>query len=102
MDKEQVLDHFGSGVAVAKLLGINNSCISRWDEIPLNHQRTLQRLSKGKLKAVEPPKKEKEPVVRVCYNLPKSVHDKFRKQCRKEKKPMTRMAIKLIQDYIDN
>jgi hypothetical protein len=102
MNKEQVLNHYGSGVAVAEVLGITSSCVSRWQDIPYKHQLKLQAHSKGKLKAQKPKEKKKEPIIRVCYNLPKTVHDKFRRLCRKENLPMTKKALTLIENYIDS
>ena len=50
MKKRQVIDFFGSQKAVADLLGISESAVSRWPEdVPIEQAWRLERASKGDL-----------------------------------------------------
>jgi hypothetical protein len=50
MDKQTVIKHFGSQIAVARALGLSKSTISEWpDPIPEGQAWKLQVLTGGKL-----------------------------------------------------
>ena len=51
MKKTQAIDFFGSQAAVAKLLDVSESTVSRWPEdIPIDYAWRLERASKGDLR----------------------------------------------------
>ena len=51
MKKIDVIDHFGSQVAVKEVLGINKSSVSQWSEIiPEKQALRLEKITKGVLK----------------------------------------------------
>lgn len=50
MKKTQAIDFFGSQVAVAELLNVSESTVSRWPEdVPIDYAWRLERASKGDL-----------------------------------------------------
>lgn len=54
MKIEDVISHFGSQVAVAQALGVNQPAVSMWKtrgKIPHLQQLRIQHVTKGKLKA---------------------------------------------------
>lgn len=56
MTTQEVIDFYGSKVAIAKALGCTPAAVTMWgDEPPKSRQWQLQVLSKGKLKASPKP-----------------------------------------------
>lgn len=51
MKKQDVIDYYGSNLAVARALGISGAAVSRWGEvIPEKQALKLEKLTEGKLK----------------------------------------------------
>ena len=52
MNLEEVIKHFGSGVALAEALGIEPSAVYQWKgKIPVRRQYEIERITDGKFKA---------------------------------------------------
>jgi biotin operon repressor len=52
MTKQQAIDHFGSGAALARALGITRGSVTNWGEkIPLVRQCQIEVVTGGKLRA---------------------------------------------------
>ncbi len=52
MKKADAIEFFGSGVEMAKKLGVTKSAVSQWgEELDYPRQCQIQVISKGKLKA---------------------------------------------------
>ena len=52
MKKQQVLDYFGGGTAVARALGIAPPSVTNWsDPMPELRQLEIEQLTEGKLRA---------------------------------------------------
>ncbi len=96
MNKEQVIKYFGSRMAAAHALGVDNSTISRWSHVPVWHQKSIERISNGELKADEIEHKKTTEMVRVCYNLPKVTHEQFRAMCDTHDVSMSKKVSELI------
>lgn len=56
MLKSDAIKHYGSGAALARVLGIGKAFVSKWgDEVPQRYAYELERLTHGELKATWPP-----------------------------------------------
>lgn len=56
MRKIDVINHFGSGAAVARALGIGKAFVSKWgDDVPQRYAYEIERITNGALKATWPP-----------------------------------------------
>ncbi len=52
MTKDQAIEHFdGRAYKLAEALGISQTTISEWKEVPPIHQLRLERITKGALRA---------------------------------------------------
>ena len=52
MTKQEVLDYFGGGAAVARALGISHPSVTNWtDPLPDLRQLEIERLTNGELRA---------------------------------------------------
>lgn len=51
MTKDEAIEHFGSQTELGKVLALDQSTISKWKAVPLDHQMYLEKLTLGKLKA---------------------------------------------------
>ena len=61
MRKEDAVNHFGSAKKLADALGITKGSISQWGEdVPLLRAYELEKITGGKLKVSNPPKKIKK------------------------------------------
>ena len=63
MKKSEAIAWFGSQNKLAKFLGVYQSNVSTWKEIPAHHQKTIEEHTKGELKAEDQDKKERY----MCY-----------------------------------
>ncbi len=54
-DINQVIKHFGSGVALAKALGITPAAVYQWETIPPRRALEIEKLTNGLFKAEPPP-----------------------------------------------
>ncbi|WP_273859561.1 Cro/CI family transcriptional regulator [Photobacterium sp. GSS17] len=58
MDKQEVINHFGSGAKVAKALGIKPSAVYQWPEkVPLLRAYQIEQITNGELKRKPEPNK---------------------------------------------
>jgi hypothetical protein len=56
MRKVDVIQHFGTGTAVAAALGIGKAFVSKWGaDVPQRYAYEIERLTSGVLKADWPP-----------------------------------------------
>lgn len=56
MRKSDAIQHFGTGAALARALGIGKAFISKWpDDVPQRYAYEIERLTGGELKAEWPP-----------------------------------------------
>ena len=61
MTKQQAIEHFGSGAALARALHVTRGAVSNWgDEIPLGRQYEIEVLTEGKLRAERPSEQRPE------------------------------------------
>lgn len=57
MKKSDVLQHFKQGKVLAEKLGISEAAVSQWGEdVPPVRQYQIEVITKGALKASQPPK----------------------------------------------
>lgn len=94
MTKDEAISWFGNKNRLANMLGIDASNINRWQNIPRWHQRSIERMTGGKLKA-DPDKGST--MLRATYFIPAKSHKEFKKYCRKKKQPMSKKIHELIE-----
>jgi hypothetical protein len=59
MQKEEAIAWFGSQRKLAKFLGVAQSNVSSWKNIPRHHQDTIQKHTEGQLCALDNTKKQR-------------------------------------------
>ncbi len=87
MTKDDAIQFFGTRAELARQLGINASNVPKWTAIPNWHQKSIERLTRGKLKAdkIEDPFRN---LKRLSYFIPKKNYVEFKKMCKKQKTTM--------------
>lgn len=100
MNKEQAIARFGSRMALAKALGIDNSTVTRWKQVPSWHQKTIETLTDGELKADTPTLKERGQTKKVCFTIPVETMRLFKKVCRKQHLSMSEKVTELVEKDI--
>ena len=100
MNKDQAIARFGSRMALAKALGIDNSTVTRWKQVPPWHQKTIESLTFGELKADSPVVKERGQTKKVCFTIPVDTMKMFKKLCRKQRLSMSEKVTELVEKDI--
>jgi DNA-binding transcriptional regulator YdaS (Cro superfamily) len=59
MQKEEAIAWFGSQRKLANFLGVAQSNVSAWKNIPKHHQKTIQEHTEGQLSAIDNTKKQR-------------------------------------------
>lgn len=102
MEKEQAIEFFKTRTHLAEALGVDNSTVTRWKKIPMWHQRAIETLTGGKLKAERKPEKKQAEMYKVCYMIPTETYRNFKKLCVKQRVSMCKKVTELIQNEITN
>lgn len=65
---DEIINHFGSKAALARLLGCRPQALTRWTTkgVPANSAIEIERLSNGKFKAIDIPLYEAERPLTIC------------------------------------
>ena len=96
MQKEEAIAWFGSQQKLAKFLGVPQSNVSTWKNIPRHHQDTIQRHTNGELVAIDENKKQ-----RYMCTIEKMYLDIIKEHARMLGIPMVEVLRRAIKQYAD-
>lgn len=84
MTKDEAIKWFGSRAELARQLGVSATNVPKWTEIPKWHQKSIERITNGELKADPDDENPNKEMKRVSYYIPKANYELFKNMCKKQ------------------